>query len=58
MATETESETVQCDNCVDDIDGASETHIQLVSPMEFKGETTKVRRYFCSVECLLEKSQE
>ena len=58
VSTDTKSTTVQCDNCVGDIDGESETHIQVVSPMEFKGETTKVKRYYCSLRCLVEKTRE
>ena len=45
----------QCDNCMDDIDDDADTHVQIVKPMEFKGETQKVTQYYCTVECLLAK---
>lgn len=45
----------QCDNCMDDIDADEDTHVQIVKPMEFKGETRKVTQFYCSVECLLER---
>lgn len=45
----------QCDNCVDDIDDETETHVEIVKPMEFKGEVQKVKQYYCSVQCLVEK---
>lgn len=46
----------QCDNCMDHIDGDEETHIQIVKPMELKGNVEKVTQYYCSVQCLLEKT--
>lgn len=45
----------QCDNCMDDIDADGETHVRIVKPMEFKGETREITQYYCSVGCLLEK---
>lgn len=45
----------QCDTCMDGIDDEQETHLQLVRPMEFKGDVQKVSQYYCSVECLLKK---
>jgi hypothetical protein len=45
----------QCDNCLEDIDDEAEAHIEVVQPMEFKGDTQKVRQYYCDVGCLLEK---
>jgi len=46
----------QCDNCMDDIDHEADAHIQQVEPIEFKGGTQTVTNYYCSVECLLEKT--
>ena len=45
----------QCDNCMDDIDDDEDTHVSIVKPMEFKGETQKVTQFYCTVECLLER---
>jgi len=36
-------------------DDEADAHIEIVQPMEFKGDTQKVRQYYCDVECLLEK---
>lgn len=44
----------QCDNCMDHIDEDEDAHVEVVKPMEFKGETRKVTQYYCTVECLLE----
>ena len=33
----------------------ADAHVEVVNPMEFKGETQTVTQYYCSVECLIEK---
>lgn len=48
----------QCDNCLTDIDDTADAHVQVVKPMEFKGETQQVTNYYCSVGCLLEKVED
>lgn len=46
----------QCDNCMSDIDEDADTHVEVVKPMEFKGEVQKVTQYYCTVECLVQKA--
>lgn len=48
----------QCDNCLEDVDEDADTHVKIVKPMEFKGETQKVTQFYCTVGCLLEKVQD
>lgn len=45
----------QCDTCMDHINEDEDTHVAIVKPMEFKGETQKVTQFYCSIECLLER---
>jgi hypothetical protein len=45
----------QCANCLEEVDAAADAHVQVVNPMEFKGETQQVTQYYCSVDCLLAK---
>jgi hypothetical protein len=51
------TEMAQCDHCMDEIETGEQTHVRIVKPMEFKGETEEVTQYYCTVECLLEKLQ-
>jgi hypothetical protein len=48
----------QCDNCMDDIETAEETHVRIVKPMEFKGEQRDITQFYCGVECLLDKLED
>lgn len=48
----------QCNACMADIDADDETHLVVVKPMEWKGDTRKVRHYYCSVGCLIDQVQE
>lgn len=48
---------VQCDNCMDDIDDDTDAHVEVVKPMEFKGQTREVTQYYCTLECLVDKVQ-
>ena len=48
----------QCNVCMADIDGKEDTHIEVVKPMEYKGETEQIRHYYCSVACLMEHAQD
>lgn len=45
----------QCDNCMDDIDVDTDARVEVVKPMEFKGEVQEVTQYYCTIECLIEK---
>lgn len=45
----------QCDKCMADIDEETDAHVEVVKPMDFKGDTRKVTQYYCTVECLLGK---
>ena len=46
---------VHCDNCMAEIDENVDTHVEIVKPMEFKGEIQKITQFYCTVGCLLEK---
>lgn len=48
----------QCNVCMDDIDEEEDTHLEVVKPMEWKGDTREIRHYYCSVSCLLEQVQD
>jgi hypothetical protein len=47
----------QCNVCMADIDEETDTHIEVVKPMEFKGNTEEIRHYYCSVKCLVDHAQ-
>lgn len=38
-----------------DIDEERDAHVEVVKPMELKGEIQKVTQFYCTVGCLLEK---
>lgn len=44
----------QCNVCMEEIDESDDAHIQVVKPMEFKGESQEITHYYCSVGCLVE----
>lgn len=46
---------VKCDNCMNDIDADADAHVEVVKPMELKGEVQKVTQFYCTVGCLVEK---
>lgn len=48
----------QCDHCMEMIDEGADTHVKIVKPMEFKGQTQQITQFYCSVGCLVEKMQE
>jgi hypothetical protein len=48
----------QCNVCMDDINEDEDTHLEVVKPMEWKGDTREIRHYYCSVSCLLEQVQD
>ncbi len=37
------------------IDEGTDSRIEVVKPMEFKGSTREIRHYYCGVDCLLER---
>lgn len=49
------SNMVQCDTCMADIDEDVDAHVEVVKPMELKGEIQKVTQFYCTVGCLLKK---
>lgn len=48
----------QCNVCLTDIDEDEDTHIEVVKPMEYKGETQEIRHYYCTIGCLIEHAQD
>ncbi|WP_435334359.1 hypothetical protein [Haloarchaeobius sp. TZWWS8] len=46
-----------CNRCTDEIDEATDTHIEVVKPMEYKGSTQQIRHYYCTIACLLEQTK-
>lgn len=47
----------ECNVCLTEIDPGTDTHIEVVKPMEFKGETQEIRHYYCSVACLVDHAR-
>jgi len=48
----------QCNVCMAEINEEEDTHLEVVKPMEWKGDTREIRHYYCSVSCLLEQVQD
>lgn len=48
----------QCNACMEEIDETEDTRIEVVKPMEWKGDVQEVRHYYCSARCLLEQVRE
>jgi hypothetical protein len=46
---------VECNACLEEIDDATDTRVEVVKPMRWKGEVREVRHFYCSVGCLVDE---
>lgn len=43
---------------MEEIDEETDTHIEVVKPVEYKGSTQEIRHYYCKLSCLLEQARD